>query len=137
MKVNTGGSSYINDDSFKIRFLHLELFNAKKAAIRLANFVQVVFELFGSQTLRRPLHLSDFTREELRVFNRGRIQLLPYRDRAGRRVIVGFPPQGDHDQVNHLTRVSFSFRKCHCKNSTTGVMSVHNLKKRRNPFLPL
>lgn len=48
--------------------------------------------------------MADFTREELRVFNRGRIQLLPYRDRAGRRVIVGFPPQGDHDQVNHLTR---------------------------------
>ena len=89
--------SYLQDRHFRLRFLRAELFHPPRAALRFANFIQNLFELFGPQTFYRPPRLTDFTKDELRILNLGRIQLLPYRDRAGRRVIVLFPPQGNHE----------------------------------------
>ena len=90
-------SSYLQDRQFRMRFLRAELFHPQQAARRFANFVQNLFELFGPQTFYRPPQLADFSKDELRVLNLGRIQLLPYRDRAGRRVIAMFPPPGDNE----------------------------------------
>jgi hypothetical protein len=101
--------SYVNDRDFRLRFVRAELFNAKKAAVRFAAFLDTAVELFGTYALERPIRLSDFNKQELRVFNTGRVQLAPFRDRVGRRVIVGFPPY-DHDRFDHRTRVSFRFR---------------------------
>ena len=101
--------SYVNDRDFRLRFVRAALFNAKEAAVRFASFLVTAVELFGMYALERPIRLSDFNKQELRVFNSGRVQLAPFRDRAGRRVIVGFPPY-DHDRFDHRTRVSFRFR---------------------------
>jgi hypothetical protein len=101
--------SYVNDRDFRLRFVRAELFNAKKAAVRFATFLDTAVELFGTYALERPIRLSDFNKQELRVFNTGRVQLAPFRDRVGRRVMVGFPPY-DHDRFDHRTRVSFRVR---------------------------
>ena len=90
-------SSYLQDRQFRMRFLRAELFHPQQAARRFATFVQILFELFGPEMFSRPPQLADFSKDELRVLNLGRIQLLPYRDRAGRRVIVMFPPMGDNE----------------------------------------
>ena len=98
--------TYVNERDFRLRFLRAEFFDAKKAAWRLTQFLEVVLELFGPASLKRPVRLTDFSRKEMRVFNIGRIQLLPYRDRGGRRVVIGIPNQ-DHDKQEARTRVSF------------------------------
>jgi len=82
------GGSYVNDRDFRVRFLRCELYDAAKSARRIAAFLDVVVDLFGEYALRRPMRLSDFTEDELHVFRMGNLQLLPFRDRSGRRIIA-------------------------------------------------
>lgn len=96
--------TYVNKRDVRLRFLRAELFNATKAAARMAQFLDNTRDFFGPHTLQRPIRLSDFTRKELKVFHSGRIQLLPFRDRGGRRVIVGMPTQ-HHNSQNPNIRV--------------------------------
>lgn len=90
--------TYVNRRDVRLRFLRAELFNPAKAATRMAQFLDNTRDFFGPHTLKRPIRLSDFTRKELKVFHSGRLQLLPFRDRGGRRVIVGMPTQHHNSQ---------------------------------------
>jgi len=98
-------STYINDDNFRLRFLRCELFDVKKAAKQMANFLDLLVELFGDYALRRPVRLSDFTKEELRHMRKGRYQTLPYRDRSGRRIVTIFPEE-EHSPIPPFIKVS-------------------------------
>ena len=50
-------------------------------------------DLFGEIGLKRPIRLSDFSREDLEFFRLGRSQFLPFGDRLGRRILVFFPDE--------------------------------------------
>jgi len=79
----------IDDEDFRLRFLRVELFDFKKAALRFVNYFEFVHEFFGFEIAsKRQVRLSDFSKEELRFFKKGSFQLLPFRDRRGRRVAV-------------------------------------------------
>jgi len=55
----------------------------------LAKFLELAYELYGEEAWRRPLRIDDFkTREEIELFNAGHQQLLPFRDKSGRRVLA-------------------------------------------------
>lgn len=98
-------NTHVNDADFRLKFLRSELFEEKKAASRMVKYLDMVSELFGDFALRRQIQMSDFTREEMQVFRVGHQQLLPYRDRSGRRIftLVG----GVGVNVPLVTRVSF------------------------------
>ena len=81
-------NSYINTPEFRLRFLRCDLFDPQKAANRMVNFLDIMLDLFGDYILKRPILLSDFSWDELQVFRRGHLQLLPYRDRSGRRIFA-------------------------------------------------
>lgn len=83
------GGSYINDVDFRMRFLRLRLFDEKNSAMVLCAFLDVVCDLFGDYALQRPISLSDFSDVEMQAIRTGNLQLLPYRDRSGRRIITG------------------------------------------------
>jgi len=80
--------TYINGSDFRLRFLRCDLFDVEKAAARMANFLDLMLDLFGDCVLKRPLQISDFSWEEMQVFRHGHFQLLPYRDRSGRRIFA-------------------------------------------------
>jgi len=87
-------STYVNTLEFRLRFLRADLFDAKKAATRLVKFLEMVMELYGGneELLRRPIGLNDLkTKEEKDYIKLGNHQLLPFRDRSGRRVIAMVP----------------------------------------------
>jgi len=88
--TSTSTSTYVNTVDFRLRFLRVKLFDAQQAAKHLVKYLEVALEYFGTYALFRPVKLSDFTKEELRVFRTGVAQFLPFRDRHGRRVIVTF-----------------------------------------------
>jgi hypothetical protein len=67
-----GDISYIHTNEFRLRFLRCELFDVKKAAIRLIKWLDLAIELFGIYILERPIKLSDFNRKELKQFHKGR-----------------------------------------------------------------
>ena len=80
--------SYISSEDFRLRFLRCDLFDTRMAASRMCEFLDLVSDLFGDYVLRRPIQMTDFTWEEMQVMRHGHLQLLPYRDRSGRRIFA-------------------------------------------------
>jgi hypothetical protein len=84
-------AAFVNDREFRLVFLRCELFDCHKAAERMARVCDCLLNLFGRYALERPIKLSDFTNAELKVIRKGRVQILPFRDRSGRRIAILFP----------------------------------------------
>ena len=87
--------SYIHSESFRLRFLRCDLYDCKKAAERLVKFTEYMNEEFDMEVLERPLKLTDLQTKGgkkgkaiMDFFRQGHTQLLPFRDRSGRRVFV-------------------------------------------------
>jgi hypothetical protein len=81
------GSLYVHDRSFRIKFLRADLYDVRKAAIRFMGHLEMLLEYYGEQALMRPVMYSDLGVEEVHVLKKGNIQVLPSRDRFGRRVL--------------------------------------------------
>jgi len=89
VKMNDGiNNSFVNGVDFRLRFLRADLFDAKRAATRLVNFLDFARELFGDFVLRRPVKITDLSKEEMDLLRCGNAQLCPFPDRTGRRVIA-------------------------------------------------
>jgi hypothetical protein len=102
-------SSCSNKPDFYLRFLRTELWNAKKAAKRLAIFLELLLELYGEYALQRPIEMAGFTDAELDEIKCGQVQLLPFRDRSGRRILAFVSNMGlDMDRQSRI-RVSSSW----------------------------
>lgn len=101
-------NGYINDPDFLILFLRREKFVVRKAARRLVNFIQLVFELWGEKALSEKTWKSQayLNNLELDVFRSGMFQVLQGRDRAGRRILLNFA--GDCAGLSVENRVSFA-----------------------------
>jgi len=95
--------TYVNDPDFRLRFLRADLFDAREAAKRMTTYLELLLMLFGLEVLKRPLRTSDFeTKNEKSCLRGGLVQLLPYRDCSGRRVMVIL---SDIMSYNHIMRV--------------------------------
>jgi hypothetical protein len=81
-------NTYVDGSDFRLRFLRCELFDVKKAAIRMVKFLSIASELFGMIVLQRPVRFTDLTKEEEKLFRIGNVQPFPYRDRAGRTIMA-------------------------------------------------
>jgi hypothetical protein len=111
-------STYVNTLDFRLRFLRADLFDAKKAATRLVKFLEMVMELYDGdeELLRRPIGLNDLkSKEEKDYLKLGNHQLLPFRDRSGRRVIAMVPDMAKVPSVRMRVRTEISI--IHCKGS--------------------
>jgi hypothetical protein len=103
--------TYVNNPDFRLRFLRCEDFDAKKAAIRLMKFMNFILEIFGAFALFRPIKLTDFKRNEMKVLQSGFLQVLPFRDRSGRKVFIWVGDMGM--QFDPILRVRQSNVSCH------------------------
>ena len=82
------GSSYILSPEFRLRFLRADRYDIQKAAIRYCKCLDFLMTFFGKDALLRPLLISDLTKRETKFLKEGYIQVLPSRDRLGRRILV-------------------------------------------------
>jgi hypothetical protein len=81
--------TYVNDRDFHLKFLRADLFDAKKAADRMVVHLDFLLMLFGPRALEERLQASFFnTKEEAAALRSGNVQVLPFRDRSGRRIMV-------------------------------------------------
>ena len=83
---------YIESTKFRLMFLRAELFNIPRAATRMFLFLEKKAVFFGTHTISRPLRLSDLDGETILALRSGDFQILPFRDRAGRPVILQIGP---------------------------------------------
>ncbi|KAG7374793.1 hypothetical protein IV203_013888 [Nitzschia inconspicua] len=87
-EAQTLPTTYVNQEWFQLRFLRAEVYDITKAAKRLLRFVDLVKKYFGVVGLQRPIQLSDLSVLERKCLGTGCHQLLPYRDRSGRRIFA-------------------------------------------------
>jgi hypothetical protein len=80
--------TFVNDRDFRLKFLRVELFDPIKAADRMMLCLDYLLLLFGQRGLEEPLDSSFFVKEEAAALREGYIQLLPFRDRRGRRILI-------------------------------------------------
>lgn len=80
---------YLNDLNVRLRFLRCDSFQVPKSVNRLVLFLEFTHELFGDAVADRPIRLSDLSTQELIAFRNSRNQFLPFRDRSGRKVMMG------------------------------------------------
>jgi len=93
--------TYVNSNDFRLRFLRCDLFNAKMAATRMLVFLDLASDLFGADLLQRPVRITDLSRDGEKLCRDGYVQVLPYRDGAGRPIIAwvgNFAMQGGTDR---------------------------------------
>lgn len=82
------GSMYIQSLAFRLKFLRAVQFDAKVAAFRYCNCLNMLCELFGESALTRRLYITDLGEEETEYMKEGHFQVLPSRDCLGRRIVV-------------------------------------------------
>lgn len=84
-----GSSCYLNRPELRLRFLRAELFHVEDAVSKLIHFLEFMSELFGDYVADRPPLISDFNTTEEAALVSSRNTFLPFRDRSGRRVLMG------------------------------------------------
>ena len=112
-KSQTLESTYVNTDDFRLRFLRCRLFDVPKSARTMVEYLEQVEDLFGPYALERPIKLDDFGKDELKAFRLGFLQPLPFRDRVGRRIMIGFP-NWTHYEVDVRHKVCMRIPKFYC-----------------------
>jgi hypothetical protein len=65
------------------------------AASRLANYLTMLQDVFGSHLLKRPIQLVDLSVEERQLQRGGLYQLFKFRDHSDRRIMGCFESQYD------------------------------------------
>jgi hypothetical protein len=101
---NNINSSYVMGSDFRLRFLRSELFDAPKAATRMVGFLDMLVEYYGTVALQRPIQMSDLGKDAMELLRAGQsLQMLPFRDRSGRRVLTVVTDFGMH--FDYDTRV--------------------------------
>lgn len=92
--------TYVNSQKFRLMFLRADYFDPEKAAFRMVKFMEGKLKIFGRETLGRPLRLTDLRKDDVEFMEKGTLQLLPVRDRAGRAVFMDVkrenPPAHKH-----------------------------------------
>ena len=87
---------YVKDPQLRLKMLRAENYDVGAAALRLANFLKFLQEIFGPYLLMRPIQLVDLSPEERQLQRKGLQQLFKFRDQTGRRIMgcfdVHFPP---------------------------------------------
>jgi hypothetical protein len=86
--VNELKNDYILSNAFIVKFLRYTLYDMEKAVLRYFRWLDLLYLLFGDDALTRPLALRDLTKREIRYLRKGQMQLLPSRDRVGRRIFA-------------------------------------------------
>lgn len=90
-------SELVKSSEFRMRFLRAETFDARKAAIRMEQYLTFAKNYFGPEALHRPSFMSDLDKQEQEMLKAGNLQLLDSRDRFGRRIVVRVGSIGTED----------------------------------------
>lgn len=98
----------VHDRGFRLKFLRANQFDATKAAWNFTRYLELLCKYFGPEALTRPLLFSDLTGAEIDLLRLGHMQLLPTRDRSGRRLINVFGLyRKEHSVASKVRRVGW------------------------------
>jgi hypothetical protein len=94
---------YVRNDKFRLLFLRGELFNVPAAAQLMVSHFEEKQRLFGPDLLGRDILFEDLSDADRRELEKGILQVLPVRDRAGRIVMcLGVGPLDEETSINRV-----------------------------------
>mmetsp|Transcript_9316 Transcript_9316/g.23169 ORF Transcript_9316/g.23169 Transcript_9316/m.23169 type:complete len:501 (+) Transcript_9316:122-1624(+) len=105
------GSSYILSNDFRMGFIRTERYNIENATRRYCRCLDFLLEYFGKGALMRPLLMSDLTKKEAKFLREGYVQILPSRDRLGRRILAQLGSYGGR-QYTELEKFRVNIYLC-------------------------
>ena len=83
--------TYVCRRDFLLAFLRADLFDAEKAAARLARHFQLKLNLFGKEKLTLDITQDDLDKEAMEAVYSGSGRFLPRKDRGGRMINLVLP----------------------------------------------
>ncbi len=99
--------SFFEDEAFRLQFLRVDAFNAKRACNRLVRHYEKKIELFGPDLLGRKIRLDDLSEEDMKFMYSGGIEVLPAKDRGGRHVMFSSHRNWKYKNVKNVVRALF------------------------------
>ena len=87
VQAKASNPSYVDDPNNLVGFLRADRYDAQKAAHRMIRYYSTKLELFGPSALTRNIVWEDLGPEGQAFLKRGALQILPFRDSKGRRII--------------------------------------------------
>ena len=99
----------LRNNQFRIIFLRAEEYDIDKAAQRFVNYLDVFYNFFGMKALMRPIYYNDLEKSDQTHVREGVHQLLPCRDRTGRRIMTRIGNMGSPDQSQSTPSVRTYF----------------------------
>jgi hypothetical protein len=106
---------FVKDRKFRSLFLRTDDFDAKLAAERMVHYFDFKFSMFGGEKLCKNITYEDLDEDDVDALQKGFLQWLPERDRAGRPIAVFFPSEQDYKRGCDVARVFVS---------TSGILSI-------------
>ena len=102
--IYTNNHYAIDDDDYRLRFLRVELFDIPKAVHRFLSYLNICYEYWGEVVLARPIQITDImkNKDQRKYFKKGHHQILPFRDRSGRRVHLDVGPYMPKDLATYV-----------------------------------
>jgi hypothetical protein len=91
MQAEAQNKECVTCEKFRLKFLRAEMFDARLAAGRMVGFFDEKKKLFGPDKLTKEIKLWDLDKDDQKFLERGIGQILPQRDRAGRRIMTWMP----------------------------------------------
>eukprot|EP00980_Cylindrotheca_fusiformis_P020508 scaffold7564_cov117-Cylindrotheca_fusiformis.AAC.2 len=107
---------YVTNRDFQIMFLRANRYvmssgqlryHPKRAAEHMKKFFETKCMLFGKDKLVKDITLDDLDEDDRNGLRRGNLQILPTRDRAGRRIVVNFRGLASFKSVESELRAKF------------------------------
>ena len=96
---------YVSNRDFRLMFLRADSYDAEKAARRLMSYFDHKRWLFGDAKLTSEIQQSDLSPDDLETLACGTLQKLAHPDRAGRPVILVYPPAQVIKEPMNLVRI--------------------------------
>jgi hypothetical protein len=95
---------YVANPSFRLTFLRADLFNEKDAAQRMIRYFEEKLPLFGEERLTKDIVLEDLDEEDMKTMQSGYAQVLPEKDRSGRKIIAIMTGLRSFREVKNVVR---------------------------------
>jgi hypothetical protein len=105
-------SAFVFDPIFLLMFLRSESFDVAKAADRMIRFFDLKLFLFGPDSLCRDITMDSLSKDDTSALKAGFFQLLPFRDRAGRAVLIFFPAFQSYNVAENMVSLTTVFNFC-------------------------
>jgi hypothetical protein len=114
MQAKAQNKEYVICHKLRLKFLRAEIFDARLAAGRMVRFFERKKELFGSVKLTKEIKLRDLEKEDQKLLDTGIGQIVPQRDRAGRRILIVMPMMRKPGEETIRVRSSWWDRQVWC-----------------------